>query len=786
MTIFEPFRRSDPSAQRLSLSGFTPTWMAGLAAGLGALAPSEAAAQDVSSSSPSIDLPTLTVANEGEGDPNNTLTATTGLSRLPGSIQDTPQTVNVVTPEIMQQQNVTTLQQALQNVPGVTASAGEGNGGMNGDQFRIRGFSASSDMYVDGLRDFGTYTRDAFATESVEVFKGSSSESFGMGTTGGVINQTQKTAHLGDKYIFDATLGMGPLYRFVGDINKQLNDTTAVRLVAMYHDQDVVDRDNVFSDRYGVLGSLGFGLGTDQTLTLNYLFQHGDRRPDMGVPMVNPIAAAGGSPGISSPVTEFGVDRSNFYGKVTDSDVTDVNMFTARYRKELNDHVTITNDTRIAGYTRYFSQTTAVCTGVSNPNALGYNCNSSFFAGLDPYYGFSGGSTAYDGPAGFQQNSWGGENITTALFKFNTGFLRHELIAGVDAFYQEADRTSLARGGPCAYPTASGCALLLPGTVNDPQFYNQPGFFIYENPYAQTSTSGSDFGVFVSDRVWLVPQLSVLAGVRYDNYTSTQQSTVTTTGAWNPEVSASNTVWSPKASVIWEPSKEQTYYLSYARSFNPPGMYVTAVLNPLSNATLQPEENNTYEAGAKLNLMNGKLGLTGALFQVDKDNAYQTDPTTGLMVETGEKQRVKGLELGVTGNLTPAWVLQFAYTYLTSEILSSATVDVIGNEVSFVPQNSFSLWTTYDIAPMIKGLGGKLLVGGGMFYTDGYWTNSANTSWIPESFSLNALVSYEKDNYRLALNGYNLTDEVNYEAGFGTRAVVGTGRYLSLSAGVTF
>jgi catecholate siderophore receptor len=263
----------------------------------------------------------------------NVLRHGTKLDRLPGDLQDTPQTVTVIPQVIIQQQQqATTIDQVLKYVPGVTVATGEGNGGMNGDAFRIRGFDAKGDLYVDGLRDFGAYVRDNFAVEGVQVFKGSSSESFGNGSTGGVINQVSKTAHLGDSSSLTGTLGSGPQKRVVADLNKQISDTTALRLVGMWHDQDLVDRDHIYSKRWGVLGSLGFGLGTDQTLTINYMHQHGDRRPDMGVPSAQLLP---GTTGYSLPVTELGVPRSNNFGKETDQDLTNVDMGTVRYHKQV-------------------------------------------------------------------------------------------------------------------------------------------------------------------------------------------------------------------------------------------------------------------------------------------------------------------------------------------------------------------------------------------------------------------------------------------------------------------
>ncbi|RJF80656.1 hypothetical protein D3874_26485 [Oleomonas cavernae] len=237
-------------------------------------------------------LPTVTV--EGERAPANNQQRSTGLDRLPQSIQDTPQSVQVVNQQTLRQQGITTLDQALRNIPGITTAIGEG-GTMNGDQFRIRGFDSMNDIYTDGLRDFGVYTRDTFNTESVEVFLGSSAQSFGRGNFGGSINQTTKVPVLDDFITLRGELGLGPHLRTTGDANYQIGDTTALRLNVMYTDQETVGRDGPESKRWGIAPSIGFGLGTDTSLTVAYIHQEDNRVPDYGIPVVlapGPASAA--------------------------------------------------------------------------------------------------------------------------------------------------------------------------------------------------------------------------------------------------------------------------------------------------------------------------------------------------------------------------------------------------------------------------------------------------------------------------------------------------------------
>lgn len=710
--------------------------------------------------------------------PPNSLQAGTGVGRLPGTVQDTPQTVNVVSQQQIKEQNITTLDQALRSVPGVTVALGEGGGGMNGDQFRIRGFQAKGDIYVDGLRDFGVYVRDSFAYEQVQVIKGPSSESFGMGTTGGAINIQQKTAHLGDASSVEATIGNGPMYRTTVDINKQIDATTAVRVVGMWNEQDIVDRDHIFNDRWGILGSVAFGLGTDTTFTLNYLHQEGDRKPDMGVPIVTPPGSYG------RPITEVpGVARSNFYGKETDADESTVDMLTARLTTKVNPWLTIHNDSRLAFYSRYFAQTVTNCND-SAPNT----CITDLFDGdpaTDPQYGFGG-------PAGFDQESWGLQNITTAVAKFETGMFRHEAVAGVDVFYQHDERTQLRNfADPLNYGSKNG------GSVYDP-VYDAIDYYVAKSPNERKRANAAGVGVFASDRLWLTPEFSLLGGVRWDYMEADYWAALKPSGATptTPEaitnVEADTTFVSPKASAIWEPTRNQTYYVSWAKSYSGlAGQFITNDNTSVGNPSTEPEENTLWEVGAKYSLLGDRLGLTAALFRVDKTNATVED-ASGNRVDTGEEQRVQGVELGITGRLTDAWTVQAAYTYLDSEILHNAATNSAaedankGNRVSFVPKHAASIWTTVEVSKLMDLGPGKAIVGAGITYADDLFANSQNTSIIPEFFSVDGLISYELDSWRVALNGYNLTDELNYVGTFGNRAEPSPGRTVLLTVGKKF
>ena len=224
------------------------------------------------------------------------------LSKFPLPLQEIPQSITIVPQKLIQEQAGTTLRDALRNVPGITVAAGEG-GGDQGDVFILRGFNARNDTFLDGVRDSGSYFRDSFNLDSVEVLKGPSSTFFGRGSTGGVINQVSKGPRLDPSYEGIFSGGAGPLFRGTVDINQPLPQTlpnAALRINLMAHSDDIVGRDKIELKRKGFAPSIAFGLGTPTQLTLSYLLQHEDNIPDYGFPYIS------GKP--------LRIDRDNFYG----------------------------------------------------------------------------------------------------------------------------------------------------------------------------------------------------------------------------------------------------------------------------------------------------------------------------------------------------------------------------------------------------------------------------------------------------------------------------------------
>ncbi|HXA38260.1 MAG TPA: TonB-dependent receptor [Phenylobacterium sp.] len=762
----------------------------------------------------------------------------TGLSVLTSTVQDTPQAISVVTQAQLKAQGINSLEGALRNVPGITIAIGEG-GTLSGDQFKIRGFDAKDDVYVDGLRDFGAYTRDSFNYEEVQVLKGPSGAMFGRGTTGGAINTISKAPKLDDFTSLDGYVGDGRYYRALADIDRKFGDTAAARLTLMANSTGVVDRDLIYSDRWGAALAVGWGLGTDTQATASYLHQHDHQRPDYGVVIVQ-------KPGdlIARPATEYGVgvSRSNFLGFRNDIDRSDTDMLTVRLSHRVNDKVTFTSDTRYAVYSRYFQYTT-----LDQCNAA---CTTALFDGdpaTEPFGGIGG-----QGP--YQMDAWGLQNISAARIDDDLGRWKNQAIVGVDVSRQVNDKQFFTYLLPAGFttrpaiphpivnpdpnfPTGYAVFRAVPGqtiacpslTANCTTTVN--GATVFTNTLGtateQSHGASTDAAIFLTDRLWLTETLSVIASYRLDRYTADLDSTFFNNATSNLKVKP--TLKSPRASVVWEPAADRTFYLSWGRSQTPQG---TSVVGAAANLTvtardLAPEDSEIWEAGVKFALPGTRLSATGAVFDIRKDNALQTDPATGfLQAQSGERQEVKGVELGLTGKLTSAWTISAGYTYLDDRIKQSfATCAVptvtagtpagvvcpagvtaalpvlntvaVGRQVTFTPKNAATLFTTYDASRWIDGLsvGGDVTYQSRLFlgytarsvsFTDRSTLTALRIAEAPENLTLDAFVSYRAGHYRFAVNGYNLADRLNYSQVFGTRATPAAGRTIIVSVGATF
>lgn len=681
---------------------------------------------------------------------------------------DTPKSVTVVTEQVLRETNATTLQEALRTVPGITFGSGEG-GNPSGDRPFIRGYDSQSATYIDGLRDPSSQTRDMFNVEQVDVIKGPDSAYSGGGAVGGSINLTSKQARLGNSADIELGLGTADYKRAAVDVNRQIADHVAVRLNVMKEDSDVAGRDEVYKDHLGAALSLGIGLGTPTRIGVDYYHYETDDLPDYGIPYNNPYTATSAAPrnvsfnGDGSPLH---VDRDNYYGlKDRDFLETRVDSATLRIEHDLNDKWTIRNRTR---YTDSLNKYVVTNPGDSNGLNL-TNAPITQSGGTVPVgYLWRSPKTRHSTNEGFI-------NATELTGEFETGSIKHNLATGIEFSENEVD----SRGY-----TVTGFSV---ANIIDPDA-DDPWTGTVTRANAGTKVKTRTQGAYLFDTMTLTKQWLLNLGARWDHF-DTKQTPYNVDGAaltanqLNQRGKSDTYFWSWQAGVVFKPAENGSIYLNYATSANPSGITSGDGADNLSaaNQNLEPEETRSYELGTKWNLLDNRLSLNAALFDMKKTNAKVTVATN--VVDTVGTQRIRGFEVGVAGAITRQWNVSAGYTHLDSELSDpgpNAAADK-GNKFPNTPEDSFTLWSTYEVIP-------KLTVGGGAFYMSKVYGNTANTKWVPSYWRFDAMASYEiNKTVSLRLNVQNLFDKTYYDKAYSTHMVsVAPGRQAILTANLKF
>jgi len=686
------------------------------------------------------------------------------------AIRDIPQTVNVVNRAVLESQGVATLKDALRNVPGVSISAGEG--GQIGDNINLRGFSARTDVYIDGFRDRGQYTRDTFYLDSVEVLKGPSSMLFGRGSTGGVINQNSKKPNLKESGEVTAAIGTDDYYRTTLDINKPISDTAAFRVAAFGQDTSST-RDVVENKDFGFAPSLRLGIGEATEFIASALLQRNNDMPDYGVPLVRSDLTA---KAVSKPIDST---HDKYYGYLDDHFDQDVDSVNATLKHTFNENVTLTNRTQFAQY-----HTAASPSPTSAAEVVGtVSGTSAAIATLDtPLSQIQVSRQNKDRDINDSTVS----NQTELLMKFDTGDIHHTLVTGIEYDHDRYDNDTFE------WSTTAAARYI---NLDDPQ----NGYRSGERQKLTNNTVTADtYSAYFNDQVDLNKNWKVVAGLRYDRFDASVDQTVYPlhfdTKTPTAPTPASSTVQTPystsqnvemlstRAGVIWQPTDQQSYYISYGTSFDPSAEGLTLTAN---QANTDPEKNRSYEAGAKYDLMDGNLQLNGALFQIEKTNARTT--VNNVVTLEGDV-RVRGFELSAAGRITESWQVLFGYTHLDGKVLdspetttitvpgatpsskpTSVTLTTEGKTLQNTPDDFATLWSTYSLAEHWE-------IGGGAVASSKRYVNNYENAVIDGYTRFDATVAYREKEFGVRLNLQNLTDKVYYETASSGRATPVPGR----------
>jgi len=644
--------------------------------------------------------------------------STVGGKGQPQLLRDIPQSVTVINRTVMDSQAATSLADVLRNVPGITIGAAEG--GTIGNNINLRGFSARTDLFMDGARDRGQYYRDVFSLDSVEVLKGPSSMLFGRGSTGGVINQVSKAPSLKAANEVTATVGTNKSVRTTGDFNTPLSDSSAFRVAVM--GQDVQSTRDVMQNRdYGIAPSLAVGIGTPTEITLSALFTHNRDMPDYGLPPINGRPAD--------------VNRKNYYGVTDDRTVQDVGEINARVKHKINSNWTLRNQTT---FNRY-----SIDVRASGPNSVGTVNGAGAYTALAT--SATGNITNLPLSSLYVQlgshdrkiDDQGVYNTTDLMGEFETGGLKHSLTVGLELGRDSYTNQTLTRTLPVV-------------SLLNPAYNATPGNSVQTTGnYVQSSAI--TVAPYVNDTVTINKQWKLVGGVRYDTFRAGLTNSIVSATV-PASASQKNTFTGVRAGLLYQPTEQQSYYVSYGTSFNP-SLESLTVTNGQQN--LAPETSKSYEVGGKWDLMNGNLSLSTALFDVDKNNARQL-VSTGVYALSGDI-RVRGVEFGAAGRITKNWQVFAGYTILDARILK-AIDGTQGNVPANTPHNSASLWTTYNLTRNWE-------TGGGVTYMSNRFAANNNAVSAGSYLRFDAMLAYHQPKYDLRLNLLNLTNRSdNFDA----------------------
>lgn len=635
-------------------------------------------------------------------------------------LRETPKSVTVIPQQVIKDTGSLTLTDALRTTSGITFGAGEG-GNPAGDRPIIRGFNAESDVFIDGLRDVATQTREMFNIEQVEVSKGPGSAYTGAGATGGSLNLITKAPKRQNSLDISETFGSDQTRRSTLDGNYQFSDQVAGRLNLVKHDANVAGRDGVDVSRWGVAPSITFGLASPTRATFSYYHLKTDDTPDYGLPLTGTAKSASRRPA--------SVDKSNFYGSSLDYRHSTTDAGTFKFEHDFNDNLTLTNTFRMVRTTLDYIVTT--------PDDSKGNVDKGY---------------VYRSMKSRNSTSEGWVNQTSLRALFDTGRIAHTLVTGVEFSYVDIHNRPYAFSG-----NGSGDCLSDPTnctSLYDPSYKDRWIGTVSEGR-AFTDTDTKSAGAYVFDTLKFNEQWSLNLGLRYDNFKATSSgysngSKITGQPAGNFQFENQSNFLSYQSGLVFNPRSNGSIYLAWSTSTNPVGETSGSGGQDMAYNTqdLKPERNRNTELGTKWDFFHERLRLDAAVFRTEKTNARIND-ANGLPQNIGETQ-VDGFELGASGKLTEKWQMFASYTYLDSEIKKGADQ---GNHVPSAPQNSVSLWSTYNVLP-------ALTVGGGANFVDSRYGNTANTIEVPSYWRYDAMAAYRvSKNLDLQLNVQNLTDK---------------------------
>ncbi len=612
----------------------------------------------------------------------------TSDSRRTRDIADTPATQIVLTKEYIADSGKTDLIDLLAAQPSITLGTGEG-GNSFGDRYIIRGYEAANDTFNDGIREPGLISRDTFAVEQVEITKGPSGTFAGRGSSGGSVNSVTKKANQDEEFsIVELGLGTDNYKRVGADINRWIGDDTAVRINLSKHEASVPGQEPAGDDRKGAAIALAHQVNDDLKFDLDLYHLTAD--DIMVVPGAQFTEANGNVRYIEIPYAFSGVYNTGIQTEQCTVSVGRGQTCAGQGGTTFVGDATIDydgsgfNDDRANDF-RKTEVNTATLTVDYNINDTTYIENKTRIGQSEHSYDVTFWKGRSDSKTRAQRNKMKANQTNLIMERGD-----HTILAGAE-FSNEY------------YDLFTSSDLLEAGNVID------------------ITTQAA----YVMDTIKLSEQTEVFAGLRFDNFDYSIWSAESTRGGvTTPENTkhSEQSSWNYHLGGTYAISDTQKLYAAFGTSTNFSGEIIEAGASAGYGGfagDIEPEQTQNIEIGSKWNLMDERLLATAALFQVTKDNVAESPAGYSqdtVSTTTGEN-RVRGLELGLSGNLTDKLSVHAGIAITDSEILDSATPENIGKQKANFAKNSASVMLTYAATDAFK-FGGTLTGSDGLTVGD--------------------------------------------------------------------
>ncbi|MEO9079307.1 MAG: TonB-dependent siderophore receptor [Rhodanobacter sp.] len=623
---------------------------------------------------------------------------------------DVPQSIQTIPAAVLRDQGAQSLGDAVRNAPGVSLRQGEGNR----DEFYIRGVKTKSDFFTDGLRDDTLYYRDLYNVAQVDVLQGPAAILFGRGGGGGLINLVTKQPER--ETIRDLSIETGSWGHLRGtlDVGGALGELGAFRVLAMGEDSGGF-RDHYYVQRHAINPKLRFQLSERTQLDLGVSYLNDHRFEDRGIPSRN-----------GRPVD---VSRNKFFGSVDQNLARSrVEAFNAKISHAVNDQVTVSNAFRVTDNDRLYV--------MAYPGSA---VDDQDRVKLDAYARGTNRLSYFD--------------RTELVARFETGALSHTLLVGSEMGWQrDNDRQVLPDKGkkktlPGTYPLAN--PISLPVAMSKIDFDNH--------------AVGKEFGVYVQDQISVGSHWKALVGIRRDRFSvSANYLKPGVTPNFTKNV---DTEWSPRAGLIYKPVENNSIYASVTQTYTPNAFNIAVSQKKPDGAHLTPEKDTNYEIGNKLDLLDGRLSITAALFQLNlKDVVSSAADGSGRLVSTGA-ERNRGFALATEGALSSKLSVYANYTRLNAVITETTDDAEAGAHEGLVPRNQFSIWTRYALTPHWG-------FGAGLRGESAKYTSYTNEVVLPGYTQADLMAYYQADKYRVQVNVNNVTDKSYYSTANGDNEIM--------------